>query len=452
MLRVLNCDESSLWSDELYTMLTVHPDNSLKDVLILQINDNQPPMYMVILKSFFSLLPYNEYGGKFFSITLSVVSIFAIGVCNCQLFGPQTGLLSAFLLGFSTTQIEHSFEVRFYSLVVFCSVVIFYFFLRKRKNEMAEITWGDTFWFSVFLGFAVLTHYFFVFLLIALGISDVYNLWKSKIKSFSIYLKWLLPYFVSLVVLILWILIVAIYKTQVSTGYWLKQIDIFSFIFYPFGNSAIIFLSLFGVIICSLKFNWFNDRTRIVFFIICFYNLSIFIFSYLKFPICVPRYSLVLSPFLITFLAINLLMLSKKNIFFSAMSLLFVTIFCVESLHYSMGPISMRAKEPWREMAQFILKQRDYRSTPIISFGYMLKDKFTINYYLPKLKIINFGYMDSNVAAMDSFYLIQTNGHDKLCERDSQKLNQFFVVETLRFGFEKYGKGGSVSKFRKINP
>ncbi len=449
-LRICHFDESSLWSDELYTMLTLHPDNSWKDVLILQINDNQPPMYMVVLKSLFSIFSYDEYKGKFFSIILSVVSVFAIGVCNLKLFDARTGLMSAFLLGLSTTQIEHSYEVRFYSLVVLSSVVIFYIFFGRRKKEIDAISWRVTFLFTAFLGFAVLVHYFFIFLLMALSISDAHHLWKSKMRSFSITLKWLLPYVASILVFVLWIIIVSKYQTQNSSGYWLKRIDVLSFVFYPFGSSTVISLFLIGVILYSLKLGSFQESATRIFFIICLFNIGILTFSYLKYPISVPRYSLVLTPFFVTFVGIKLSSFYDiKNKLISAIPVVFIILFCIEVSIFSFGSDYRRAKEPWREMARYISSQPDCNSTPILSFGYMLHDKFTINYYLPKFKIMNFGYVKSDVLAMDSFYLIQTNGHDKLNENDSFNLSHSFVVETVRFGFDKYGKGGSVSKYRK---
>jgi hypothetical protein len=454
IIRLWHYDEFSLWSDELYSMLTVDSKNSFKEMILLQINDNQPPMYMILLKSYFSLFGYNEYNGKFFSLFFSVISVYAIGVCNKVLFNPLTGLISALILAFSIKQIEHSFEIRFYSMIVFSSICIFYAFFNRRKSKIEEFSLGQSITYGVVAGCFVLSHYFFVFLILSLFIVDCLLIRKVICNNFLGSIRWILPYLLSFFFLLFWFILLMIYKSTSDTinSYWLKEIDVISFVTYPLGNAIMFIVIMVAMLLYFSNKDFLNKDVNILFFVVTFFYLITLCISFLKFPICVPRYSLIVSPFLIGFVSFNLSALCLKNGKLGlCVNVIIFSCFLLVSLGYLVGSQKVRAKEPWREMAGFVSSLRDRHSTPIISFGYMLNNKFTIQYYLPSLKISNFKYMNSNYLNMDSFYLIQTNGHDRMDKSDSFRLNQLFFHETIKFGFDEYGKGGNVSKYRRIN-
>jgi hypothetical protein len=110
-----------------------------------------------------------------------------------------------------------------------------------------------------------------------------------------------------------------------------------------------------------------------------------------------------------------------------------------------------RSKEPWAEMVDFLRSKNDFNRTLILSCGVLVKGKFTLQYYLPENEVKEFSCFGDSTLTLDSFYLVQTNGHDRISKIDSVKLSTVFNIETTRFGFEHYGKGGTVTKYRKNN-
>ena len=103
-------------------MLSIHPSNSIYEILYMQRKD-QPPLYFLLLKFWTFVFGYNDYSARLLSIIIGSAGIYAIGTVNNYLFNKKVALFSAFIVAFNFRQIEYSLEARFYGLLFLLSII-----------------------------------------------------------------------------------------------------------------------------------------------------------------------------------------------------------------------------------------------------------------------------------------------------------------------------------------
>ncbi|MHB8842485.1 MAG: glycosyltransferase family 39 protein [Candidatus Aquicultor sp.] len=103
--------------------------------------DFNPPLHFIILHFWMKVFGSSESSIRFVSLIFGVAALFMMYQLGKYLFNKEIGIVSALLLALSRPNIYYSQEARGYSLMLFLTLVSFYFFLqlRNKKNATAPV-------------------------------------------------------------------------------------------------------------------------------------------------------------------------------------------------------------------------------------------------------------------------------------------------------------------------
>lgn len=445
IIRVINITYASMWSDELYSMLSIHPGNSLYEVLYMQRKD-QPPLYFVLLRYWTQLFGFNDVSARSLSVLIGTLSVFAMGFVNEKLFNARVGLLSAFITAFGFAQIEHSLEARFYGLLFLLVCVSLYTYsltLHGKYKFLVHVLHGGL------CGAIILSHHFGAMVVLAYAVCDFVLLIRKRFH-FSLLLNISVTYIVCLLVLLPWLLFVYDTVKEVR-DYWLTFIDVPSYLLYNIRYNLVSQVILMSCSAAGLIFSKYRSSIIVSVMLLQVFLVIVIpvIFSYAFFPMLVSRYSFAMAPALYSLMAVGLIALLEKNNFYKA-PIFFVLIVLlsydgVKASFFDKMPLS---KETWREMAQWLKKQPDLDSTVLFSAGYELKGRFTIDYYLPEKKARQLKLDSTGLSKLQRFYLVESNGHDVLPKELKSHLKSNYSYREIFFGSPIPGKGGTVTIFQ----
>ncbi len=139
-LRLYRLDAKSLWADEGLSMYRAHQNLAfiLSNRIIIQgvvTHDLQPPLYFILLHLLIEFAGDSEFAAKFLSVAFSVLTVPLLYTVGKRLFGPQVGLLAAFLVAASPLYLWYSQELRMYTLLPFLSLLSFYTLLKVMEGN-----------------------------------------------------------------------------------------------------------------------------------------------------------------------------------------------------------------------------------------------------------------------------------------------------------------------------
>jgi uncharacterized membrane protein len=448
ILRVINITYSSLWSDELYSMLSVHPDNSLYEVLYMQRKD-QPPVYFVLLRYWTMAFGFTDLSARSLSVIIGTLSVFAIGFVNGKLFNVKVGLLSAFITAFGFAQIEHSLEARFYGLLfLLISISIYTYWLTNNGKHqiLVHLIHGGL------CGGIILTHHFGTMVVMAYALFDLLFLFKKRFQISLLRYK-AVTWFTAMLVLAPWFWFSYSSVQEVRT-YWLKVIDIPAYLLYNIRYSIVFLVLLLmfavsGYMFAKMKVNELITLLIVQILLVVFIPV---VFSYMLYPILVPRYSFAMGPAIFTLLSIGLVAFTERIPRFKIAAFLFILfLLSFDGLKVSLFNKEPLRKEAWREMAQWLKQQPDFKQAAVFSTGYQLKDRFTLDYYLPEKKSRHMRHDTVGLYLYKRFYLVESNGHDVLPLVEKQYIKDRYDFKEVLIGLPDYGKGGTITLFTEKN-
>lgn len=446
-VRIINITFASMWSDELYSMLSVRPDNTFYEMLWQQRRD-QPPLYFVVLRIWTQVFGFTDFSARMMSVVIGTMSVFAIGWINEKLYDYRVGLVAALLVAFNFAQIEYSLEVRFYCLLFFFTIVSLYTYYLTQKN-------GNSWVFHVLhgsvCGAIILSHHFGAFVVLVYGLFDLGAIVKDRFSIERLKYK-ALAYGVTLLIIVPWFYW-SFTSIQTVHDYWLKTIDLGAYLLFNLKyniGSLIILLLIAGWGI--FKTGIYKQKMSIVLILqILLVTALPLAFSIIKFPILVDRYSFALAPALYTLLALGIVgfcgYLGKyKSV---AMVIVFVLI-SADGLYHSFVDRKLLMKEPWKEMATWLKQQKGYPELSVYSVGMYVHKQFSIDYYIPENRAVNILVDSIGLAKLEKFYLVETNAHDRVPDAFKRHLDSNFQKEEIFFGIRELGRGGMISIYKPI--
>src|SRR5690242_17301688 len=121
IIRFINITYSSLWADELYSMLSIYPGNTWYEILYMQ-RTYQPPGYFMLLWEWTKIFGYTEFSARLLSVLGGTLAVFLTGMLGKKIKNETLGLLLALLVAFNPSQIYYSLEARFY-VFTYCIAV-----------------------------------------------------------------------------------------------------------------------------------------------------------------------------------------------------------------------------------------------------------------------------------------------------------------------------------------
>lgn len=115
--RVYGIDRQSLWSDELFAVITSYKTN-LQFIWGDLINDSHPPGYVLLMYFILPLTGYSDFGIRLHALIYGILWIPLIYWLGKRWFSAAVGLLAAALVTSSYSAIYFSQEARAYSMLV----------------------------------------------------------------------------------------------------------------------------------------------------------------------------------------------------------------------------------------------------------------------------------------------------------------------------------------------
>ncbi len=119
-LRLYQLGKLDFWIDEVWSICFTRG--------LDLIGDMHPPLYYAMLKFWIKIFGETEFKIRLLSALFSFFTIFIIFKLGKLMFNYKVGLISAFILSLSPIHIWYSQEARQYSLSVFLSMLMVYFF------------------------------------------------------------------------------------------------------------------------------------------------------------------------------------------------------------------------------------------------------------------------------------------------------------------------------------
>ena len=200
-VRVIGIDAKSLWGDELWTVVVsmgrginggldhdaiVEPPvervTRLEGALpIRELWDvgptvTQPPLYFVVLRIWCEMFGDSDVVLRSLSILFSLVSVVLIYDVGRMLAGRTAGLWAAALLALATPQVLYALEVRNYTIQYAIALAAASILLRIERSGAS---WLRLVGFGTAVLALVLSHYFSLGVVIALGLYALLRLRKS---------------------------------------------------------------------------------------------------------------------------------------------------------------------------------------------------------------------------------------------------------------------------------
>ena len=142
LVRCYDLGGESLWLDEMFSLKLSRL--SAGGILDECARDVHPPLYFLMLKPWIALFGASESALRAPSVIFGVLSVFFLFLAGKRLFGAETGLLAALLLGLSVFNVHYSQEGRDYGLMAFLTAASFHFLLLflSRPRAAPLIAYG----------------------------------------------------------------------------------------------------------------------------------------------------------------------------------------------------------------------------------------------------------------------------------------------------------------------
>jgi len=140
LLRIYNLGAESVWLDEAVSAEVAKLSIMEQIRWMMDMNDNNPPLYYLLLHFWVSLFGDSEFSLRLPSAILGSCSVLMIYTVGKMLFSRTVGTLSSLILAISVFHIEYSQEARAYSLMAFLTLLSFYFFIRTIGGSKKAYT------------------------------------------------------------------------------------------------------------------------------------------------------------------------------------------------------------------------------------------------------------------------------------------------------------------------
>jgi hypothetical protein len=239
--------------------------------------------------------------------------------------------------------------------------------------------------------------------------------------------------------LIPWVLSGLVDRAKGNT-YWLKEIDILGYLQHGMSyptiiNLGLILLTLFSVIIVISK-RKSDDYFLIV--IPLFVVILPILFSYIKFPILVPRYGIVMMPYIFLLIGVGLFEVRKMSKKLSDLILtIFIVVVSLPGIYATFLKPAWFEKSHWREAALNISTHPLSKSNEkwvIYSPTSGINQFAAIDYYLsynnPTSKIID----DFMIGVEKYVVLVEVESYYKIDDKKFSAIENVYNVNTIEIG------------------
>ena len=400
--RLYHLTLESFWLDEGYAVEMAQ--RTVAETFRLLSQDLHPPVYTLSLHGWIQMFGHSEFAFRFFSVLFGMLLIPLVYRLARHLFDVSTARYAALLTSFSIFHVYYSQEARPYTLLIFITVLSFYFFVRLLESDKKRYQAG----YVLFTIAMLYTHSFGVFTLAAQNAIFLYRLVRGRARSGAL-LSWVVLQLSLLVLWSPWILITVKFGSSMKDN-WISKPTFRELLEtlrqYAGGMKLLIVfaaLSFWGVWDSFRKEQNASAESLIFWGVIVF--LTPFLVSLVWVPIFYPRYMIASTiPFLIlTGRGIAALPSARLRTVLIAALLLF----CLNGLYQNDRRID---KDQWRQAVGVMNEKTQTGDLVIINS----RGEAVYNYYLNRkdLEMRTFPIMKDRFARVyswDSIYVTPKN-------------------------------------------
>src|SRR5437899_9988252 len=123
-LRVYALDYQSLWSDEIFSLITTDPTLSLREFWARVLADTHPPIYYLLLRLSSSLFGQSELAARAPSAVFGILSLCAAAIFPGSSLSRSARLALPLLIAASPGAAWYDREARSYALLLLLSTLI----------------------------------------------------------------------------------------------------------------------------------------------------------------------------------------------------------------------------------------------------------------------------------------------------------------------------------------
>ena len=161
-LLIYQLGQRSVWGDEAYTARVVQRD--LESTLVAVANETYPPVYYVCIWGWKTLMGSSEFALRFPSVFFGMLSISILYPLGTRMMSRRIGLLGMGLMAISPFFVMYSRMARYFSLLLFLSLMSYWFFMRLLDDTSTGGGWKG---YVISSALAIYTHYLAAFVLVA---------------------------------------------------------------------------------------------------------------------------------------------------------------------------------------------------------------------------------------------------------------------------------------------
>ena len=313
ILRLYNVNFDDFWYDEMVSFWISDPNINIKESFDRIFSSNLMVSYEIFLKLYHYIFGYDVHISRYFSSCISICSLIFFYFLLKKNSSKNTAIVGLSLLIFNVYHIKYSFELRAYILTFLLAIVLInlIFENKKIKEDTAVFNYILIFTTSLLLLFS---HALSITIIISLLIFLIIKLFKSNLKN-----QKFIPIGITLLLSLL--IFLFIYLNNISHyPEWIEQVDYgfyTNFYFSKFFGSRLLGL-IFLVVFIFLIFKFRNKIIRdldIYFFFIILILSSYFlplIFGYLIKPVLVDRYIFFVLIPLIAFISHYIILINNN--------------------------------------------------------------------------------------------------------------------------------------------
>lgn len=410
---------NGLWLDEIWTMITAHPANSLEAVLTSSANDISPPLYYLCLKFFLSAFGVTDFNARLFSFILAVSSNAIMAVLAYKIGKINLAAWFIALMSFNLFLIQYSFEVRFYALILFLiSLFSLIYYTIKFQNK-------TSFYYPIILSLIVsaslYTHYHVAFFYIGLGLYELiyfFRKWQRTKLAEMASLFIIIGLLVGACLFLPWAFVLSRQLAKGGTG-WLGLPGVgslFEFWYVIASKNTLIFLFwLVGFVLLFRSDSAWNEGQIVRPFgwaIISSWLLP-FTVSFLLVPMFLPRYLILLMPAWLLVVSIGLSRL-RKNLRLPSYLILYLG--CFAWVVFLQGVFQPKNRDSFKDASILVSQKIQSEREPVFSTF-----AWCNNYYFQQL-----GEVRAKEVG-DSLFPVSKN------QPDTNQIQSFWLITHLNY-------------------
>jgi mannosyltransferase len=281
IIRFVNINYSSLWGDELYSLFSVHPDNSWYEVLYWQ-RAYQPPLYFMVLWVWVKVFAFNEFYARLLSVLAGMLCITVSGYLGRKVKNEWVGIAMAVITAFSSVQIWYSLEARFYMFVYLFAALslLIYWHIQQTQTRKPVIYFLK----AVTDATLVYFHHFGIVFVFAQFCFDCRTYLKTKNKA--VFIRSLGSYVLAALFYAPW----AFWGLLQGLGikdYWLKEIDVVRYFLFSIDYPVLLQLFAVAMIVVFLWKYIFTAKAEHYYILplICLMVIAVpLVYSFIRIP------------------------------------------------------------------------------------------------------------------------------------------------------------------------